>query len=67
MSQCLAKSKEGKITVVMKEKYGPAKKFTHLTVIMLHDNAFYLIAKRGTVAVLPEGNWAIVEITGNEE
>lgn len=66
MSECIAKSKSASLTVVMKEKYGPAKTYTDLTVIMSHDNSFYLVSREGTQAVLPKANWAITSLENGD-
>lgn len=64
--ECIAKSKAGKIVVRMKEKYGPSKVYENLTVVMMHDNCFYLVARKGTQAVLPKANWSILELKNEE-
>lgn len=64
--ECIAKSKAGKITVRMKEKYGPSKVYDDLTVVMVHNSCFYLVAREGTQAVLPKANWSIIELLNNE-
>lgn len=61
-SEVIAKSKKAGITVTLKEKYGPAKTFTDVTVIMIFQNKFYIIKREGTKAVLPIGNWAITSL-----
>lgn len=58
-SLCIAKSKDGNITVKMKEKYGQVKTYKDLSTIMTYNKCFYLISKKGTRAVLPVSNWAI--------
>lgn len=66
MNECIAKSKNAAITVTMKEKYGPEKTYTNLTVIMSHDNSFYLVGRGGTEAILPKANWAIASLENGE-
>lgn len=64
--ECIAKSKGEGIHVQMKEKYGSITSYHNLTVVMMHDNCFYLVSKHGTEAILPKANWAIVELINNK-
>jgi len=66
MSECIAKSKDANLSVIMKEKYGSEVPYDNLTVIMTHENYFYLIDREGTRAVLPSSNWAILELKNKD-
>ena len=55
----LLKSTAG-VSVVMKEKYGPARTFHGVTVVILKDNKFFLARKDKATVVLPASHWAFL-------
>ena len=65
--ELIAKSANGKISVDMKEKYGVMHTYSNLTVIMKHDNSFYLNNRDGIVAILPLVNWSIVSLSNPDD
>lgn len=60
--KCLAKSKDNKIIVTFKEKYGPVRTYKDITLVLLFNSKYYVLTREGTVAVLQDSNWSIMNL-----